>query len=109
MRNLNLGLRFLLELGALAAVGYWGGTKPVGRVVRVCLAIAAPTAVAVVWAIFISPKARVPTGRYGRSGLGFVVFTIAALALYVRGHTPLAATYWALALVSSVLLLIWPQ
>jgi Protein of unknown function (DUF2568) len=22
--NANLGLRFLLELGALAAVGYWG-------------------------------------------------------------------------------------
>ncbi len=24
MRAANLGLRFLLELGALAAVGYWG-------------------------------------------------------------------------------------
>ena len=105
----NLALRFLLELGALAAVAYWGATMSSAHILRVALAIAAPATVALIWGIFISPKARIPTGLYGRAILGFVVFSVAALALHARGHTQLAAAYWGLALVSSVLLLAWPQ
>ncbi len=61
-KTANLGLRFLLELGALAAVAYWGFTTNDG-VLRWALGIAAPVAVAVVWWLFVSPKARRSTCR----------------------------------------------
>ena len=109
MRIANLVLRFLLELGALGAAGYWGATVPGGRPIKTALAIGAPVAVALVWGVFISPKALIPTGRYGRAILGFVVFSLAALALAARDRTPIAVVYWAVAFVSSVLLLLWPQ
>src|SRR5689334_6956003 len=98
LRLANLGVRFVLELAALAAAAYWGATAPVGGVGRVCLAIAAPALVAVVWGLFIAPKARIPTGLLGRAGLGFVVFSIAALALWARGQTSLAALFEGVAL-----------
>ena len=109
LRALNLALRFFLELGALAAGAYWGATAPTSGAIRLFLAIAAPAAIALLWGLFISPKARFPTGLYGRGGLGFVVFSVAALALYARGQTQFAEVYWGLALVSSILLIVWRQ
>ena len=109
LRAGNLALRFFLELGALAAVAYWGATTATGRVSRIGLAIALPSLVAVVWALFISPKARIPTGPFGRAFLGLVIFLIAAAVLWSRDRTVLATIYGSLAVISSVLILVWPQ
>jgi hypothetical protein len=68
-----------------------------------------PTIVAVAWALFISPKARIPTGSFGRAFLGLVVFLVAATALWSRDRTALAIVYGSLAIISSVLILVWPQ
>ena len=45
----SLALQFLLELAALAALGYWGSTSGDGTFAHVALAIAAPLLAAVVW------------------------------------------------------------
>ena len=68
MKELNLGVRFLLELCLLAALAY------AGLQVSVVLAVAAPLAAAVVWGLFVSPKARVPRvdRPVGRSAGGAV-------------------------------------
>ncbi|HEY9227856.1 MAG TPA: YrdB family protein [Gemmatimonadaceae bacterium] len=109
LRVINLGVRFLLELAALAIFGYWGATLAAGVVLRTTAAVVLPLAVAVCWGIFISPKARVPTGRLGRAGLGLLVFLAAAAALYTRGHVAPAATFAVVAVASSVILYILPQ
>ena len=62
MRAANLGLRFLLELGALAAVGYWGWKSGDGLLGWV-LAITAIAAVIAVWALFVSPKHTIETSK----------------------------------------------
>lgn len=52
----SLTLQFLLELGALAALGYWGYST--GRdAMRVVLAVGAPAVAATAWGLFGSPKA----------------------------------------------------
>jgi hypothetical protein len=109
LRVINLGVRFLLELAALGSFAYWGATLPAGIVVRSAAAVALPLGVAILWGIFISPKARIPTGRLGRSGLGLVVFLAAAAALQTRGLTAYALMFAAIATVSSVLLYLLPQ
>ena len=96
----NLLLRFLLELAALAAFGYWGWTISGGWVAR--------ATVAVIWATFISPKARIPTGPVGRALLGLVVFLLAAAALWTRDQHRWAMVYGSLAVISSALMLVWP-
>ncbi|MBA2755682.1 MAG: YrdB family protein, partial [Chloroflexia bacterium] len=42
MRNLNLGIRFILELCALSALGYWGFTSPDGLVAKVIVVSGTP-------------------------------------------------------------------
>ena len=51
---LNLALRFLLELTALVAIGYWGWTQFDG-VLRYLLAIGLPLLAAFVWGTFRVP------------------------------------------------------
>ena len=75
MRAANLGLRFLLELCALAAVGWWGWT------VHPVLGIALPLVVAVVWGAFVAPKARYAVPRLAWYAIQVVIFGAAALAL----------------------------
>ena len=109
LRAGNLALRFLLELSALAATAYWGATTATGRIGQIGLALALPSLVALLWGLFISPKARIPTGPFGRAFLGLIVFLVATAALWSRDRTGLALLYGSLALISSVLILVWPQ
>ena len=48
LKSVNLALRFVLELCALAATAYWGATGDWGRGRRVLLAVAARVIVGVV-------------------------------------------------------------
>ncbi len=59
IKGANLALRFLLELCALVALGYWGFKTGGGLMAKIGLGIGAPLAAAVVWGVFVSPQARV--------------------------------------------------
>jgi hypothetical protein len=83
---------------------YWGATLCGSVALRTLLAIVIALGVALVWGLFISPKARYPTGRPGQVGLGLIVFLVAALLLRERGHLALAVGFAVIALVSSALL-----
>ena len=98
MKAANLALKFLLELGAVAAVAVWGAG------VSIVLAIAAPLVLIVLWGTFAAPKSerRLPT----RSRVPFelAVFALAVAALAAAGRPALAAIYGALVVVNAALL-----
>jgi hypothetical protein len=66
VRYANDGLRFLLELAALASLGYWGFAENDG-VLRWVLGIGLPVLAAAVWGTFVSPKAGLPGACSGDS------------------------------------------
>ena len=80
-RGANLGLRFLLELATLGALGWWGVDTGGSTVAKVVLGIGLPLIVAIVWGRFISPKASVNVSRPMWLTLQALIFGIAALAL----------------------------
>ncbi len=102
IRLINLGLRFLLELAALGALGYWGAQHGSSTVLRVTFALLCPLAMIAVWGLFVAPKARFGGTRVQRLTLGLVVFLIAAAALVTSGYPELGWTFGALALVNTV-------
>ena len=57
VKGLLLGVRFGLELAALVALGYWGFTTG-GTLTRIVLGLGAPLLAAVLWGLFVSPKAK---------------------------------------------------
>ena len=55
----NLTVAFLLELCALAALGYWGLRTASGPATKAALGIGAPLLAAVLWRLFAAPRAPV--------------------------------------------------
>ncbi len=80
MRAANLGLRFLLELCALAAVAYWGWSEHAG-VWRWVLVVAAPLAIALLWGRWVAPKAKARVADPWKLLLEVLVFGSAVAAL----------------------------
>jgi hypothetical protein len=64
IKGATLALRFLLELCALGALGYWGFKTGGGALAKVGLGLGVPLVAAVVWGTFVAQGA----GEGARSG-----------------------------------------
>ena len=106
MRAANLVVRFLLELSALTATAYWGFATASGLTQWV-LGLGAPALVAVIWGLFVSPKAKVELPRPAQFAIELLVFAAAALALVAAGQPVLGIVLAAVELVSGTLNYVW--
>ena len=98
MASVNLAVRFGLELCLLGVAAWWGAGRG-----GVPAAIAVPLVVAVVWGMFVAPKARVRVGEAGRAAVETALFLGGVWALVNLGHPVLAVAFGAAALTSGVL------
>jgi Protein of unknown function (DUF2568) len=104
LASLNHALRFLLELCALAALGYGGFEAGGGTIVKVVLAIVLPLAAAVLWGVFVAPRAPVRPPAAVRLALELVVLLAAYEALAATGHMLAASLFASVCVVNAVLL-----
>ena len=109
LKSANLAVRFLLELCALAAVGYWGFQAGERLPVRIVLGIGAPLLAAGVWGAFVAPKATRRLPDPWRMGLELVIFGTAVFVLHVSGRLPLAAGLGGAVILSLTLMVLWGQ
>ncbi|MEU4427907.1 YrdB family protein [Actinoplanes sp. NPDC024001] len=100
MKVINLGLRFVLELCALAALAYGGWRTPGPIGVRILAAVALPLLAAIVWGRWVAPKASHPLPDPQRLIPEWLVFGGGAVALIVTGHPLLGAVLAVLAAVN---------
>ncbi len=85
---------FLLEIAAMIALGAYGYHIGTGTAVGILLAIALPLAVAILWGMFLSPKASRPVFTYPvRTALKLVVFVLASAALYAIDQVALGLAF----------------
>ena len=92
LANTSLALRFALELAALAALAVWGAKTGDGTAAKLALGIGTPLAAAVLWGLFVAPRATydIPAARAAGQVL---VFGAAALALVALGRPALGAGF----------------
>lgn len=105
----NLGVRFLLELCALAAFGYWGAEMGGGLLIKIGLGVGAPLLGAVAWGMLAAPRAPVKLPWLARLGFEIVFFGLAVAGLAAAGRPNLA---WALGLalvLNAALIVVWGQ
>ncbi|PPF14814.1 4-amino-4-deoxy-L-arabinose transferase [Rathayibacter sp. AY1E3] len=98
----NAILRFLLELVALATFALWGFASW-DLPWNIVLGIGAPVVAALVWALFLSPRAVLAIDVYGRSLIELLVMGAAALAWLDLGQPVVAIVFGVLAVVSGVI------
>ena len=109
LKAINIGLSFLLELAMLAAFAYWGfhGEKSVWM--KWGLGIGTPLTVAILWGLFLAPRADHRLNITGGIILSLGLFCLAASALYLTNHLALAITLAVVAIVNRALALWWKQ
>jgi hypothetical protein len=102
---INLVFRFILELAALLALGYWGWTQHAG-IWRFLWAIGLVGLAAVVWGTFAVPDdpsrsgdAPVPVPGIVRLVIEITIFTAAAWAFYAAGQPVWGLTLGILTLI----------
>lgn len=105
LATLNLGIRFLLELCLLAALGY-SGFQMESWPLRWLAGLGAPLLAAVIWGTFVAPKAGHLLPEPARFGVEMALFALGGLALFAAGRPQLAAALIFLFLVNRLLLTI---
>ncbi|MFG2792739.1 YrdB family protein [Streptomyces sp. NPDC048419] len=106
MKAANLGVLFLIELGALAAVGHWGFTRDVATPLTWLLGLGGPAVLVVLWALFGSQKATYKTRGAVRVGFELLWFGTGVAALWAAGATAWAIAFAAVCAASKTLAVI---
>lgn len=109
MRDINLGLRFILELTALVALAIWGFGASDQIVVQLILGFGAPAMAIAVWGTFVSPKAPRRLEDPARIGIEVVIFGLGALAFAAAGLLGPGVVLALAAAISLVLMFLWDQ
>jgi hypothetical protein len=108
-KGINLAVRFLLELCMLAAVGYWGFKTQSGWGMRLMLGIGLPLLIAVVWGLFVAPRAVYPLSGLPHLVLALILLGLGAVALFASGHPTLGWVYAIILIVNQLLMILWKQ
>ena len=102
-RGINLALAFLLELSALAALGYWGYCAGNSTFTSLLLGIGIPLIAAILWGLFAAPHARYPNPLL-KIGVKALVFVAAFFALLDKDQTGLAILFGVLVIGNLLIL-----
>jgi hypothetical protein len=105
----NLGLRFLLELGLLAAFGYWGWQTGGSTLTKIGLGLGAPLLAALEWGVFLAPASARRLVEPWRLLAEVMIFGVAVAALVSVGAPMVAWVFGILVVLNKILLLIWRQ
>ena len=108
-RNVNLALRFLLELTMLWAFVAWGFATGPNPVAKLGLGLGTPVLAAIVWGAFLSPKAAVTLPKPMRVVLELLLFGAAAAAFAAAGQPVVAIAFAALVLLNEALITVFDQ
>jgi hypothetical protein len=109
LKYANLALAFLLELGVLVALGYWGFQTGQGTIAQIALGIGAPVIAIAVWAVFGAPRSTRRLRGAWLLLLRVVFFGAGAVTLYAAGHHTLGLAFAVVAAVNLILMYAWGQ
>lgn len=109
LKMINIGIRFLLEIGILGIFGYWGFKTGGGTFPRILLGIGAPILFAVVWGTLLAPKSSLRLDEPWLFMLELVIFALAGWALYSTGKAHLTIAFGAVYILNKILMIVWRQ
>ena len=103
-RAINLGLAFLLEVAALAALCWWGFHLSGPTWLNVLLGLGAPVVAAIVWGLFAAPRARFKLSMASTLLVKAAVFGCATAALIGSGQAVLGIVFAVVVVANTALI-----
>ena len=109
VKQANLALALLLELGVLAALAYWGFATGATILLKIALGIGTPAAAILIWAIWGAPRSghRLQGRAYWLLRITFDA--AGAIALFVAGQHILGVVFALIAALNCILAYAWKQ
>lgn len=108
-KALNLTLRFILELILLLSLGYWGFHLDQGLLLKIAAGIGLPLAAAILWGMFISPKATLQLPLIGVLIIESFLFGLSVLSLIDLGFMMFAILFGCIAFLNRFIIIRWKQ
>jgi len=105
----TLALRFLLELCALGALAYWGFSTGDSLLMKILLGLGSPLLAAVLWGLFVAPKAAVSVPAPVHFAPQVLVFGAAVAALVFAGQAMLGWIFAVVVVLNAILMYVWKQ
>jgi hypothetical protein len=93
-----------MELAMLFSFSYWGFHIDKGLFFKIMVGIGTPLIFAIIWGIFIAPKASIPVSTPIRIVLQLILFSCAVFALYVSGKSSLAVIFGIVVVIEMILM-----
>lgn len=109
LKNANLVLAFLLELGILAALLYWGWVTGSNLLAKIGLGFGSATLAVIIWAIFGAPRSAHRLSGVWYWLLRIIYDAVGVIALYTAGQRTLAVVVALLAALNCTLGAVWKQ
>jgi hypothetical protein len=109
VKQVNLLLALLLELGVLAALAYWGFVTGVPLPVKIVLSIGTPAVAMIMWSIWGAPRS-----QRRLQGISYWLLRIAfdaagAIALYIANQHIWGVIFALVAALNCILGYVWKQ
>jgi hypothetical protein len=101
-----ISIFFLLEIAMLVSFMYWGFHLDNRLLIKILFGIGTPIVVAIIWGVFIAPKASIPVTVPIRILLQIILFGSAAVALYFSEKGALAIVFGTIVLIEMILMYI---
>ena len=105
-KQANLALSFLLELGLMAAFGFWGFQTGTTTIAKIGLCVLAVLMFVLIWGIFMAPRSSRRLQMPWFLILELVLFSLGVWALYSTGMQSLALTLGLLFVINQIILYI---
>ncbi len=109
IKHINLGIRFFLELCALASLCYWGFQFFWNVYGKYVFGIGSPLLFCIIWGRFIAPKASLKLPEPYRFMLEIILFGVSSVALYVVDQKSFAIILAVLFIINRTLIIVWKQ
>lgn len=109
LKGANLALRFVLELCLLGALGWIGYQSGQTILVRVALVAALPALAAIVWGLFVAPRARFALPEWLWVGIQLLLFGLAVVGLAALGQRQWATIFAVVTAANLLLVVLWKQ
>ena len=109
VKQANLALALVLELGVLVALAYWGFAIGATIPVKIVLGIGTPAAAILVWAIWGAPRSQRRLQGISYWLLRVVFDAAGAVALYVANQHTWGVIFALVAALNCILGYVWKQ
>lgn len=109
LKQANLLLALLLELGVLAALAYVGFATGATLAVKIVLGIGAPVVAIIIWAIWGAPRSRRRLQGISYWFLRIAFNVVGAIALYVANQHTWGVIFALAAALNCILAYAWRQ